>query len=56
MLLHVGEKKISLDTKKGIVKATYVNGKIEVFNAENTKYVYLNPEQIISVVVIEDDK
>jgi len=56
MLLHIGEKKASLDTKKGIVKAVYENGKTEVLNAENTKYVYLNPEKIISVVVFEDDK
>lgn len=56
MILRIGNNEKSFSIKKGTVTALYVNGKVEVINVENVKFVYLNHEQVQSVTVIEESK
>lgn len=54
MILRIGdnERNIKLD---GTVTVRYSNGKTETIITKNTRFIYLNPQNVLSVTVSESE-
>ena len=54
-MLRIGdnERNIKLDST---VKVTYLNGKTQIIIAKNVKFIYLNPQQVSSVTVSDNEE
>lgn len=55
MILRIGDKEKTISAD-GTITAYYLNGQTEVINLKNVKYVYLNPERVISVTMADKEK
>lgn len=53
MILQIGNKQIKA---KGTVQIEYPGMKIQVVDADNTSFLYINPDEVLSVVVQEKVK